>query len=123
MSQINIENLETLIHKYKKLINEYTNLSISITNELQTIQENWKSNKIKEMYIKIEEQTTTEKKVIEELKRYIELLKTIEKKYQEIGNDIDDSEISDLTVETKEKIQTIESEIHIDLNKMKEGIL
>ena len=123
MIQINIENLETLIHKYKKLINEYTNLSISITNELQTIQENWKSNKIKEMYIKIEEQTTTEKKVIEELKRYIELLKTIEKKYQEIGNDIDDSEISDLTVETKEKIQTIESEIHIDLNKMKERIL
>lgn len=123
MIQINIENLETLIHKYKKLINEYTNLSISITNELQTIQENWKSNKIKEMYIKIEEQTTTEKKVIEELKRYIELLKTIEKKYQEIGNDIDDDEISDLTVETKEKIQTIESEIHIDLNKMKEGIL
>lgn len=123
MIQINIENLETLIHKYKKLINEYTNLSISITNELQTIQENWKSNKIKEMYIKIEEQTTAEKKVIEELKRYIELLKTIEKKYQEIGNDIDDSEISDLTVETKEKIQTIESEIHIDLNKMKERIL
>ena len=123
MTQINIENLETLIHKYKKLINEYTNLSISITNELQTIQENWKSNKIKEMYIKIEEQTTAEKKVIEELKRYIELLKTIEKKYQEIGNDIDDSEISDLTVETKEKIQTIESEIHIDLNKMKERIL
>lgn len=123
MIQINIENLETLIHKYKKLINEYTNLSISITNELQTIQENWKSNKIKEMYIKIEEQTTAEKKVIEELKRYIELLKTIEKKYQEIGNDIDDDEISDLTVETKEKIQTIESEIHIDLNKMKEGIL
>ena len=123
MIQINIENLETLIHKYKKLINEYTNLSISITNELQTIQENWKSNKIKEMYIKIEEQTTAEKKVIEELKRYIELLKTIEKKYQEIGNDIDDDEISDLTVETKEKIQTIESEIHIDLNKMKERIL
>ena len=123
MTQINIENLETLIHKYKKLINEYTNLSISITNELQTIQENWKSNKIKEMYIKIEEQTTAEKKVIEELKRYIELLKTIEKKYQEIGNNIDDSEISGLTVETKEKIQTIESEIHIDLNKMKEGIL
>ncbi len=123
MIQINIENLETLIHKYKKLINEYTNLSISITNELQTIQENWKSNKIKEMYIKIEEQATNEKKVIEELKRYIELLKTIEKKYQEIGNNIDDSEISGLTVETKEKIQTIESEIHIDLNKMKEGIL
>lgn len=131
MIQVNIENLEMVIHKYTKILNEYTALSTSITNELKIIEENWKSNKINELYIKIKEKNLKQQKIIEKLKKYIELLKNIYKKYQDLGNinieeNIGNKLLSVSTAEEKEyyqRIHKIETEIHTELNKMKEDVL
>lgn len=131
MIQVNIENLEMVIHKYTKILNEYTALSTSITNELKIIEENWKSNKINELYIKIKEKNLKQQKIIEKLKKYIELLKNIYKKYQDLGDinieeNIGNKLLSVSTAEEKEyyqRIHKIETEIHTELNKMKEDVL
>lgn len=131
MIQVNIENLEMVIHKYTKILNEYTALSTSITNELKIIEENWKSNKINELYTKIKEKNLNQQKIIEKLKKYIELLKNIYKKYQDLGDinieeNIGNKLLSVSTAEEKEyyqRIHKIETEIHTELNKMKEDVL
>ena len=131
MIQVNIENLEMVIHKYTKIVNEYTALSTSITNELKIIEENWKSNKINELYIKIKEKNLKQQKIIEKLKKYIELLKNIYKKYQDLGDinieeNIGNKLLSVSTAEEKEyyqRIHKIETEIHTELNKKKEDVL
>ena len=131
MIQVNIENLEMVIHKYTKILNEYTALSTSITNELKIIEENWKSNKINELYIKIKEKNLKQQKIIEKLKKYIELLKNIYKKYQDLGDinieeNIGNKLLSVSTAEEKEyyqRIHKIETEIHTELNKKKEDVL
>ena len=131
MIQVNIENLEMVIHKYTKILNEYTALSTSITNELKIIEENWKSNKINELYTKIKEKNLNQQKIIEKLKKYIELLKNIYKKYQDLGDinieeNIGNKLLSVSTAEEKEyyqRIHKIETEIHTELNKKKEDVL
>ena len=131
MIQVNIENLEMVIHKYTKILNEYTALSTSITNELKIIEENWKSNKINELYTKIKEKYLNQQKIIEKLKKYIELLKNIYKKYQDLGDinieeNIGNKLLSVSTAEEKEyyqRIHKIETEIHTELNKKKEDVL
>ena len=131
MIQVNIENLEMVLHKYTKILNEYTALSTSITNELKIIEENWKSNKINELYIKIKEKNLKQQKIIEKLKKYIELLKNIYKKYQDLGDinieeNIGNKLLSVSTAEEKEyyqRIHKIETEIHTELNNMKEDVL
>lgn len=131
MIQVNIENLEMVIHKYTKIVNEYTALSTSITNELKIIEENWKSNKINELYTKIKEKNLNQQKIIEKLKKYIELLKNIYKKYQDLGDinieeNIGNKLLSVSTAEEKEyyqRIHKIETEIHTELNKKKEDVL
>ena len=131
MIQVNIENLEMVIHKYTKIVNEYTALSTSITNELKIIEENWKSNKINELYTKIKKKNLNQQKIIEKLKKYIELLKNIYKKYQDLGDinieeNIGNKLLSVSTAEEKEyyqRIHKIETEIHTELNKKKEDVL
>ena len=80
---------------------------------------------------KIKEKNLNQQKIIEKLKKYIELLKNIYKKYQDLGDinieeNIGNKLLSVSTAEEKEyyqRIHKIETEIHTELNKKKEDVL
>lgn len=88
MIYVNIENLEMLISKLSKAIDEYESTFFSINHEYDIIKENYQSEKMQAFYSNLDERQIETKKVIALLKDYLKVLRLIYDRYKEIGNEI-----------------------------------
>ena len=105
MIAVNVENLEILISKLSKLIEEYENNFLSIDREYDIIKENFKSKKMQLFYNELEDGKVKTKKVIVTLKEFLKLIQEIYNRYKEIGNNIN------IELDSKEIILNKQEEI------------
>lgn len=106
MIAVNVENLEVLISKLSKLIEEYENNFLSINREYDIIKENFKSQKMQLFYNELEEEKIKTKKVIVTLKEFLKLIQVIYDRYKELGNNINiELDSKDIILDKQEELK------------------